>query len=63
MSDEKTTIDQGPDVVEIFTEHFVQNRIYYSTKWSVFTIDMALGLIGGLVALIWQLIELLFGDY
>ena len=44
-------------------ETFAQNRGYTDTKWAVLSFDMALGLIGGLVALIWQMLELFFGDY
>ena len=44
-------------------ETFAQNRGYTETKWAVLSFDMALSLIGGLVALIWQMLDLLFGDY
>ena len=48
---------------DLYYEEFTQNRAYEETKWSILSLDLALGLIGGLVALIWQLLELILGDY
>ena len=58
-----TAYPNGNKPVKLYTEIFIQERAYEDTKWSILSLDLAFGLIGGLVALIWQIIDLIFGDY
>ena len=37
----------------IFFEIFTQDRAYEDTTWSILSLDLAFGLIGGLIALVW----------
>ena len=37
----------------LYYEIFSQDRAYEETNWSILSLDLAFGLIGGLVALIW----------
>ena len=47
----------------IFTQFLVQDRSYLVTTWSVQSLDIVLGLIGGFVGLIWGLLGYSLGGY
>ena len=53
VSTERITYEQGNNPDHLYYETFIQDRAYEDTKWSILSLDLALGLIGGLVALIW----------
>ena len=53
VSTERVTYDTINDPSALYYEEFIQDRAYEATKWSILSLDLALGLIGGLVALIW----------
>ena len=40
----------------IYTQFLLQDRGYYITSWSVSSLDLVLGLIGGFVGLIWDIL-------
>ena len=60
---ERVTYDSSKDPVDIYHEIFTQNRAFLDTEWSTVSLDAILGLIGGIVALIWGLLDIVFGDY
>lgn len=47
----------------LFSQIMLQDRSYLETKWSVRSIDILLGLIGGFTALIWDLLSRFLGGY
>lgn len=47
----------------IYTQVLLQSRSYLSTTWSVQSVDIVLGLIGGFVGLIWDLLGVTMGGY
>ena len=40
-----------------------QSRLHYNVEWSITTIDVVLGTVGGFVGLIWGALALLLGGY
>ena len=40
-----------------------QSRAYTETEWTVKSLDLVLGLIGGFVGLIWDSLGFVFGGY
>ena len=53
VSTERITYQNGSNPVSLYYEIFAQDRAYEDTKWSILSLDLAFGLIGGLIALIW----------
>ena len=47
----------------VFTHILLQDRSYYEITWSVNSLDIVLGLIGGFVGLIWDLLGYSLGGY
>ena len=50
-------------IIPIFTQILLQDRSYLVTTWSVQSLDIVLGLIGGFVGLIWDLLGYSLGGY
>ena len=50
-------------IAPIFSQVLCQDRSYLETTWSVQSLDIVLGLIGGFVGLIWDLLGYSLGGY
>ena len=42
---------------------FVQSRQYMSSTWSIVSLDLILGLVGGVTSIIWTIFSILIGPY
>ena len=53
VNTESRAYPNGNKPEKLYYEIFTQDRAYEDTKWSILSLDLAFGLIGGLIALIW----------
>ena len=62
--DEKQrSIDIGNSDAYELSVLFTQSRVVKNQKWSIVSLDLVFGLIGGLSAFLWALMSLIFGGY
>jgi len=47
----------------MITVEFVQSRTQYKESWSIASLDIVLGLVGGLSGIVWGLLALVLGSY
>lgn len=47
----------------VFSQVVIQDRSYLETSWTVNSVDILLGLIGGFIGLIWDLLNRFLGGY
>ena len=64
MTDTESIFYESDDVTApVFTQILMQDRSYHDTTWSVNSIDIVLGLIGGFIGLIWDMLGYTIGGY
>ena len=42
---------------------FVQSRVVNNQQWAINSLDLVLGLVGGLSGIMWSILALVFGGY
>ena len=64
VTDTESIFYESDDVTApVFTQILMQDRSYHDTTWSVNSIDIVLGLIGGFIGLIWDMLGYTIGGY
>ena len=47
----------------IYQNQFIQSRVQYTNVWSIQSLDIVIGLVGGVSAVVWAVLDKLLGDY
>ena len=48
---------------DLYTCYFCQSRQYMKTTYSIVSLDLILGLVGGVTSIIWTIFSILIGPY